>query len=296
MQLIGVVSAEGSSGVVYEGRLDGQVVAVKTFSAPSHGSSNWAEYLAYFRNEVASYRAMESALPKGWVPKMRGEVEVGGNPSFATELIVGKDPDNLTVAQARRISPVALRQAAQAREHLARRGYGGSDSPQSMILTRDQLVNGVPRKAGEAVFMDAGELTSNSTMWQKSAELVTKLAYAREIAKNALPGQESLTIKELNGTLGRETRDLVRAAARAVSEVVAAEEAPTTGSRVVAAPKVELTFPNLERTRPSRPSNPDAKPRGVPTVISPKEKKAAAINSLRGQQEAAEKRASSGIK
>jgi hypothetical protein len=162
------------------------------------------------------------------VPKLHGEVEVGGNPSFATDLVYGKDPMNLTVAEARLIPPEAVRQAAAAVEALATKNLGGMDSPQPMILTRAQVINGVPRKAGDVIFMDAGALSASKSMWQKPVDLAGQIARVRTTALQARPGEELLTIEQLYRAMGPERYQAMKAAAQVSAEQAAASQPAAT--------------------------------------------------------------------
>lgn len=165
-----VISEEGSSSIVLGANLEGRLVAVKSYLGPSGHSrrpipkaqaqQEWQRYLDYFNREMEAARDMERILPLGMAPKVYGEVNLGpkGNPSWAMERVYGKHPENLTPVEIRLITPETLRQAAEATRRLVQEGYEIGDSPQPMVLTRDQVINGVPKKAGDVVFVDPGGL------------------------------------------------------------------------------------------------------------------------------------------
>ncbi|UPT73565.1 MAG: hypothetical protein M0D55_17145 [Elusimicrobiota bacterium] len=238
-QIVRELSTEGSSAIVYEGRLDGGPVAIKTYTAPLRGPADWPRTLEYFRNEVSNYRVLESALPKGQVAKLHGEVEVGGNPSFATEMIRGKDHFALTAAEARNIRPEAIEQAADAVNRLGRRGVGGTDSPQPMILTADQVINGVQRRAGDVVFMDAGALSKDQSKWMKPSALAEDVAMARELGRRAGPEFAAMKVEQLYAALPKDVVAQARAVAKAEAELAEAGSAARlrAGEGVGAAPE-----------------------------------------------------------
>lgn len=181
VELTRVLSREGSSGVLFEASLGGRKVAVKSYG--STAGEDWPGLLSYFHNEVRMAREMSRVLgPRGMAPKSYGEVDIGarGNPSWAMEIIDGADPELLTASEARRlITPETLRQAARGIEMLKAAGLGGGDSPQPMILQRAQTINGVPRRAGDVVFMDAGGLTQDRRIWKSAEDQAAELAFVR---------------------------------------------------------------------------------------------------------------------
>ncbi len=217
-----VLSGEGSTGPVMEGRLEGgERVAVKAFREPMY-QEGWKTRVRQVTEEVALYREFEDALPRGWVAKGHGLVDTGGSPAFAMGVIEGKDGDQLTVRQALAISELAIDQLAAATMFLNRRGLRGMDSPQEMFLTRDQVINGVPRKAGELVFMDAGALERapeprgfSETPQGKTSSLL----FTRALARLYGEGKEDMTIAQLARSIPNEQRlalvDRARAAAAA---------------------------------------------------------------------------------
>jgi GGDEF domain-containing protein len=261
-----VLSNEGSSGLVFQGSLaDGTPVAIKTFSEhPTMGAAMWGDRLSYFDGEVGNYRVMEAALPRGLTPKFHGEVDVSGNPSFAMEMIVGKDPDALTAREAAAMSPKAAAQVRDAIEALGRAGYGGYDSPQPMILTRDQVINGVARSKGEVAFMDAGGLTRDTRAWLTPERFASELILWREIGRRFADSRPDATVSELIGSMPREERTALRAAAEA--EVAALPREPADPGRtavdavasVVGQAPVEGIVESI--LRGSGPAAPAAKP------------------------------------
>ncbi len=219
VEIKGVVSLEGSSGAVFAGELDGHAIAVKTYGALS--KEDWPSVVGYFRNEIAMAAAMSRVLgPKGMAPKSYGEVDIGerGNPSLGMELIKGTDPDRLTArAAVKLITPETIRQAAEGIRLLREAGLGGGDSPQPLVLTRDQIVNGVRRKAGDIVFMDAGGLGTDPKKWKAPEDEAQFLAFcllrARELAAtrpNELLGDEVLSAEAI-ASLSARAKKLVRA-------------------------------------------------------------------------------------
>lgn len=196
VELTRVLSREGSSGVLFEAKLGEKTVAVKTYG--SRSSQDWQDTLGYFGNEVRMGREMSRVLgPVGMAPRSYGEVDIGagGNPSWAMDVIKGADPDFLSAEDARRlITPETLRQAARGIDLLRKAGLGGGDSPQPMILLRDQEIHGVPRKAGDVVFMDAGGLTSNRRIWKSPEDQAAELAFIRLRADQLLASDPGITI------------------------------------------------------------------------------------------------------
>ncbi|MFA6028515.1 MAG: hypothetical protein WC969_01545 [Elusimicrobiota bacterium] len=197
--LKGPLSFTGSTGPVMRGELrvrgaDGKTrsaeVAVKVFHQPRQHQT-WEARLRLVREEVVAGRAMSAALPKGWAPRFIGEVDVDGNPAIAMELVRGKEPSELTPSQLLELlTPRAVEQAAAGIELLRRAGWGGKDSPQVMLLTEDQVLNGVQRRRGDVVFMDAGMLTRDADEWrtpkQKAEDLLFMYMYARELKARGL--------------------------------------------------------------------------------------------------------------
>ncbi|MDX6768890.1 MAG: hypothetical protein SF051_05115, partial [Elusimicrobiota bacterium] len=219
-----VLSSEGSTGPVLEGRLaGGERVAVKAYREPG-SQMTWQHRVDDLREEVALYREFEEALPRGWAAKGHGFVDTGGSPAMAMGVIEGKDPQLLTVREAMAIPEAAIDQSAAAMMFLARRGLTGGDSPQEMILTRDQVVNGVERRAGEVVFMDAAALRrigpDETLGFSDSPQGHTQsLLFYRALARLHGRGREDMTVEQLARSIPNEARlelvDRSRAAASA---------------------------------------------------------------------------------
>ena len=97
-----------------------------------------------------------------------------------------------------------------------------------MILTRAQLINGVPRKAGDVIFMDAGALSAHKSIWQKPVDLAGQIARVRTAALQARPGEEMLTIEQLYSVIGKDPAryKLWQDASQAAAEQAAASVAP----------------------------------------------------------------------
>jgi len=186
VEVTGVLSREGSSAVVFVAELGGREIAVKTYTGGPEEHVGGA--LDYFHNEIKMAEAMSRVLgPTGMAPKVYGEVDIGGNgnPSWGMEKIAGKDPYTMTAADARKyITPEAMRQAAEGIRLLGEAGLGGGDSPQPLILTQDQLVNGVPRKAGDVVFVDPGGIHTDARRWKAPFDEARSLAFARILAES----------------------------------------------------------------------------------------------------------------
>lgn len=219
VELTRELSAEGSSGIVFEGRLNGEPVAVKAFSAPFNlAMQSWADRIGYMQKEVGLHRDMVSALPKGWAARMHGEVETGGSPAIAMELARGLDPNQLTLRQALQLTERSAVQAAEAIQRLADRGLGGGDSPQIMILTEPQVINGVARKAGDILMMDAGGLQrgGNRSSWKTPEREASYLLLLREIARRAKPEELDIIADDIHGKMDRARLDEAQRAADAL--------------------------------------------------------------------------------
>ncbi len=245
-EVLGVLSEEGSSAVLLDAQLGGMEVAVKTYKPPidftheSQGKAKaWGHTIDYFHEELRMARAMQNALgDQGLAPKVFGEVDVGkgGDPSWAMERIRGKIPEQLTPTEIQTlITPETLRQAAEGVERLKEKGLGGGDSPQAMILTEPQLINGVPRHAGDVVFMDPGGLTTHRSIWQTPEDMAKTLAFnmarGRAYAQSYpdVPLEQLPLTPELKEQFRNEAKQLAAEALKPTVQAPAAK-APRTGA------------------------------------------------------------------
>jgi serine/threonine protein phosphatase PrpC/tRNA A-37 threonylcarbamoyl transferase component Bud32 len=172
-----VLTHKGSTGPVFDAKLNGEEVVVKSFTEPDPAEMRrdpkeaWDRRMQYFDNEVAMGKKLNEIIPD-MTPKVFGEVDTGGNPSWAMEKIKGKDLDSLTPREASQLlTPETAKKVADGIERLRKAGLGGADSPQIMILTEPQTINGVPHKAGDPIFMDPGGVSSGrQDIWRSPAE------------------------------------------------------------------------------------------------------------------------------
>jgi hypothetical protein len=251
VEVTGVLSREGSSAVVFEAELNGKKIAVKTYTGGPEEHVGGA--IDYFRNEIKMAEGMHRALgPKGMAPAVFGEVDIGGNgnPSWGMEKIVGKDPYLMTAEDARRyITPAAMRQAAEGIGLLRAAGLGGGDSPQPLILTQDQLVSGVPRKAGDVVFVDPGGLTEDEKRWKSPFDEARSLAFARLRAETRSRAEPGTTLNDQYLSQEEHAKLLERAGALAKSVLPAAAPPAGLDAAFEAYLKQETSFGSRELTK-----------------------------------------------
>jgi hypothetical protein len=181
----------------------------------------WDTVVTSLREEIVAGRAMAEALPKGWAPRFFGEADIDGNPAIAMELVRGKGVDELTPAQLiDLLTERGVAQAAAGIEIMRRAGWGGIDSPQFVLLTEDQTINGVARKRGDIVFVDAGALDRDQKRgWQKpqdaAADLIFMGALAREYRKLGISTPFDDTPVSIPEKQRRELMERARKAAQA---------------------------------------------------------------------------------
>ncbi|MFA6003221.1 MAG: hypothetical protein WC881_04060 [Elusimicrobiota bacterium] len=217
----GIISEKGSSAIVFEGQLGGIAVAVKTYRSPGR-SDGWNSDMGYFKQELRKAGLLDKILgPAGMAPKVFGEVDIGpqGNPSFAMEKIHGRLSDELTPAQAETlITSESMRQVVRAIERLNAKGLGGRDSPQPMILTEDQVIHGVLKKAGDVVFMDAAALMTRErrSSWFTPQEAAEELAYYKAQARRLRAEYPDVPMESM--VLPDDVRAALRVEARAMVE------------------------------------------------------------------------------
>jgi tRNA A-37 threonylcarbamoyl transferase component Bud32 len=218
-ELTKILSQRGSGGTVFEAMVGGQEAAVKVYDAPHipDGSTPkaqeylWNKKVRYLESEIALGRRMQAAVPD-MAPAVIGEVDVGGNPAWAMERIRGKDLSALTPDEAARLlSPETAKKVADGIRRLNDSGLGGGDSPQIMILTEDQTLNGVAHKAGDPIFMDPGSLRERAyrEFWLTPGEFAAKVERVRLGSKGPSSGLElkgraskNSTAEDLNGDDG----------------------------------------------------------------------------------------------
>lgn len=183
----------GSSAGVFRGEVlvNGQPaeVAIKLYRDPPGAThdqpatpARWRRMIRYAQEEVNSLRTLSEIrvnlpdehgvmreVPLG--PAVVGFVQVDGNPAIAMERVQGRAIDELTPSEIRRfVTPRTYEQLRTMWEGLQRAGYDIGDF-QFAVLTSDQRVNGVQRRAGEIVFWDAGGLAPIArNMSPKSAD------------------------------------------------------------------------------------------------------------------------------
>jgi hypothetical protein len=234
VELDAVLSRHGSSAIVFEGRLRGQAIAVKTYKTPPPG--RWPRSLEFFGRDARNAQIMSRVLgPKGLAPKSFGEVDIGegGNPSLGLEKITGIDVQRMTPRQARAlIGRSTILQAAEGVKLLAAAGLGGTDSPQAMVLTRAQTINGVPRKAGDVVFMDAAGLGVDREKWRTPEDEAAEMFFMRLLADQMAPFHPDEVIDDIPITPA--DKDLLREKARRYAKALLASPSPAP-----AAPKTD---------------------------------------------------------
>ncbi len=183
----------GSSAGVFRGEVlvNGQPaeVAIKLYRDPPGAThdqpatpARWRRMIRYAQEEVNSLRTLSEIrvnlpdehgvmreVPLG--PAVIGFVQVDGNPAIAMERVQGRAIDELTPSEIRRfVTPRTYEQLRTMWDALHRAGYDIGDF-QFAVLTSDQRVNGVQRRAGEIVFWDAGGLAPLArNMSPKSAD------------------------------------------------------------------------------------------------------------------------------
>jgi hypothetical protein len=143
---------------------------------------------------------MVAALPRGWAPASYGAVDVGANPAFAMGVVKGKDLNKLTVAQARALSQRAIDQVLIGVDRLRRKGLAGVDSPQFMVLTEDQTINGVKRRKGDVAFIDAAN-TVAETASETPQDAAARLLVVKTVAERFGKGHEGETIDQLQSAI-----------------------------------------------------------------------------------------------
>jgi len=206
VKLIKVLSARGGNSRLYEGslRVDGRYkkVAVKVAAdVPEDAADGWAARLGVFNKERDAVARMTDLLPKGWAPRFYGAVDAGGNPSLAFEIIKGKDLDELTVEESRLLTRERIDEVMAGIELLVKAGIAGVDSPQFMMLTEDQTLNGVLRRRGDIVFMDAANAVDEGDSVSSPQNRALALLAVKRIGErfpDALPGE---TIKSLQAKI-----------------------------------------------------------------------------------------------
>ena len=150
---------EGSGAKVFEGTvgsIEGKY-AIKVYKNPPPGTPV-KETLDYFNQEIENAKLLSDL---GIGPKFISKVDVNGNPAFATEILQGKFPEELTASEARTLLVSAEDKLKEIVTKLKAKGYTQPDF-QYYIITEDTFVNGkLVRKAGDIVFIDAGSLSKN---------------------------------------------------------------------------------------------------------------------------------------
>ena len=191
---INAVRANEGNDLVLEGRIKGEDVVVETAKAPSSADiaafgqeRAWTKVVDRVQERVTKSKLLNSVLgPLGMAPEVYGEVDIGGNgnPSYAAQNVAGKTLGELTHAQAKRwITPETVRQAFEGKRRLAESGLEGKDAPEILVLTKDQTVSGVAKKAGDVVFVDSrgrSDPARGQTPEQLAREMVFRHLWADE--------------------------------------------------------------------------------------------------------------------
>lgn len=157
------IASEGSTAGVFraEMSIDGvrREVAVKVFKNPqphpTDGTVPWEHAFHYAERELANLGILADL---GLGPRPFGMVRVGGNFAIAMERVEGRAIDEMTPAEANRfVSERTFGQLGSMWRRLLNSGHEICDF-QFAVLTRDQIINGTRRRAGDVVFWDAGGL------------------------------------------------------------------------------------------------------------------------------------------
>jgi HD-GYP domain-containing protein (c-di-GMP phosphodiesterase class II) len=153
---------EGAGGTVYFGEMTingkRKEVAIKVFKdaqVEADGSHDWS---GRFKYDIGELKNLKILSELGIGPEVYGFVDVDGNYAIAMERIHGKAIDDMSVAEIRQhVSDKTYKQLGAQWKKLTDAGYTIGDF-QFAVLTKDQTINGVQRKAGDVVFWDAGAL------------------------------------------------------------------------------------------------------------------------------------------
>lgn len=221
------VRYEDGFATTIDASLNGTKVTAEIIKGLGAGESRETEREA-FDSHLKTARLFERILGSlGMAPKVIGEVDAGGNGAlaWAWQRIKGKHIDTLTAREAvEYISPETLRQVAEGNRLLAEAGIGISRVEESTImpfvLTEAQEINGVPRRAGDVVFVYFADftaiLTDKRRLWQAPEFGSLVVAYRLEKAKANVLAHPDTPLNELE----RGKEDFTPGAERSVKEAL----------------------------------------------------------------------------
>ncbi len=182
--------SSGSSAGVFRGEVmvDGvpTEVAVKVFRDPTaHDTdaglttADWTRLLGIAQREVNAFRTlseMRVTLPDGREvtlgPAVHGFVEVDGNIAVAMDRIHGRSIDEMTPSEIQaHVTPDTYDQLRVMWDAVTDSGHDIQDF-QFAVLTRDQVIGGVQRQAGDVVIFDVSGFESQAQMRINSGDLL----------------------------------------------------------------------------------------------------------------------------